>query len=269
MAAPFFPALQERAARRYFLGQSASIIGNWTQSITLNLLLWDSTHSPALLGVLNFLLYGPMLFVPLAFGARLQPTSVKTVTMRVLFASLSLSVGLSIAQSVTSLGMAWVLCAGAAAGVIGALEMPSRQLLLTTVLRDRSALIQAVATNTVVFNVGRMVGPAVAALIYAHLGAVYGFSLTAIGVLFMIVMVWGLPAPAGQVLTPSRKTGRLRAALDYVRLDPFARQFVPVLVCMGVLATLRCIPGSFSSARALAHCALHWSWHPAWVKRRD
>lgn len=235
-AGRYFPALRESAARRYFAGQSASIVGTWTQTITLNLILWEQTHSAGLLGVLNFLLYGPMLFLPAAFGARLQPATVRVVTLRIVAASGLVSLALCVAAWCGLLRPGAILVTGLAMGVIGAIEMPSRQLLLTTLLQDKSLFVNAVATNTLVFNLGRMLGPAVAALIYAKWGAAWAFGLGSLGVLFMCAMMASL---SGVRIPEVRSGGRgsMREAFAHVRRDAFARRFVPLLSCLGIFVS--------------------------------
>lgn len=235
-AGRYFPALRESAARRYFAGQSASIIGTWTQTITLNLMLWEQTHSASHLGLLNFLLYGPMLLLPAAFGARLQPATVRAVTLRIVTVSVVLSLCLCLAAFRGLLGPGAILVAGLAMGVIGALEMPSRQLLLTTLLQDKSLFVNAVATNTLVFNLGRMLGPAIAALIYANWGAAWAFGLGSLGVLFMCAMMASLSSVQ---ISDAKSGGRgsMREAFAHIRRDAFARRFVPLLACLGIFVS--------------------------------
>lgn len=228
----YFPALSEVATRRYFLGQGVSIVCSWTQTITLNLMLWEEIHSAAYQGVLNFLLYGPMLILPAVFGSRLRAANVRAVTLCIVAASLMLSTGLCWAVVQGVLVPDLVLLAGVVMGVIAAIEMPSRQLLLTTVLRDKSLFFNAVATNTLVFNLGRMLGPAVAAMLYGF-GPSFAFALGAAGALLMFCMVAGVHAPQ-EALAQAQQRGSLKEACRHVLGNPFARRFVPTLVCLGI-----------------------------------
>jgi hypothetical protein len=67
-----FPALGDRQVRVYLVGQFASMVGSWTLDVTLNLLVWKLTNSPALLGVLNFLLFGPAMVITPLLSERLS-----------------------------------------------------------------------------------------------------------------------------------------------------------------------------------------------------
>jgi hypothetical protein len=70
-----FPALAEASLRRYLSGQVASVLGSWTQNVTLNLLVYHLSGSAAILALLNFLLYGPQLIVAPVAGSRISSTN--------------------------------------------------------------------------------------------------------------------------------------------------------------------------------------------------
>ena len=227
-----FPALAEPSVRRYMAGQVASILGYWVQAITLNLLLWELTHSPGALGLLNFLLYGPSLVVAPLFGGRLAPAAARATTLRILAGSMLVAATLLALSLTHRLAPPGLLVAALVMGVLAAMEMPARQLLLSTSLADRRLMPNAVAMNTVVFNVGRMVGPAVAAGVFASAGASAAFTLNLAGLAVMWWCVRGVrPHVAGAV--PAR-AGGIRGALGFARADSFARHYLPTLVCMGL-----------------------------------
>lgn len=224
--------------RRYLGGQACSIVGSWTQSITLSLLLWQQTQSPWMLGVLNFLLYGPALVVSPLFGARLHPQRVRAVAQRIVGMALALSLLLLGASVAGVLRPALILGVAAGVGLFAAMEMPARQLLLTTVLQDKARMVNAIALNTLVFNIGRMVGPAVAALIFSHAGASGGFAVSALGLSVMLLCLASLPPATGEDAAPAgpSRTRGLRPALAHVRADAFARRYLPLVALIGLFA---------------------------------
>ena len=225
-----FPALAERGVRRYVLGQAVSTLGFWVQAITLNLLLWDGTHSPVALGLLNFLLYGPMLVVAPLFGGRLKPQHSRDTVLRILACTLTVSAALLVASIAGLLTPAVILGAALVLGVLSAMETPARQLMLTSSLEDRSKLSNAVAMNTVVFNVGRMAGPAVAAIVYSHAGPTVAIACSFVGILTMRLCVRGITTHRIEV----KAAGGMRGALQFARGDEFARRYLPVITCMGL-----------------------------------
>ncbi|MBF6989143.1 MFS transporter [Cupriavidus sp. IK-TO18] len=228
-----FPALAEPAIRRYLCGQTASVMGSWTQNITLNLLLWEQTHAAWQLGLLNFLLYGPALFVAPIFGSRLNPTAARVTALRILFCALFLAACLLAANLAGWLREELVIGASLVCGVLSAMEMPSRQLLLTTTLQDKSSLPSVIALNTLVFNVGRMVGPVIASYAFLRLGATGGFALNIVGLATMLLCIGSLPT-AEQALAPKKSAG-FRMAVAYARGNKIARQCLPTLAVLGLL----------------------------------
>lgn len=197
--------------------------------------MWQMTHSAPMLGLMNFLLTGPMMALPLWAGARMHPATVRRDTLRILSCSCVMALALFVAATAHVLNANLLLVAAAILGVIGALELPARQLLLTSSLSRKGILPNAVAMNTLVYNVGRMVGPAVAAVVFSVAGEAAGFAVNVTGLIIMLLSVWGLVshgsrATAGTTLT----NGGLRKALAFARADPFIRRYLPVLVGLGV-----------------------------------
>nr|WP_040462531.1 MFS transporter [Winslowiella toletana] len=220
--------------RRYLMGQAASIVGLWTQNVTLNLLLWQMSHSPWLLGVLNFLLYCPALIVPLLFGSRLTPARVKGIMMKILCLSMTISSLLLASVLFGFISPPFILLIAAVAGCVSSMELPTRHLLLTSSLQDKSLMYNAVAMNTMVFNIGRMFGPAIAAWSFNHYGAAAGFVISLCGLITMWFAVRSMQVVASE--TGGRRAGGMRNALRYVKNDDFAMRFLPMLAFMGIFA---------------------------------
>lgn len=240
LVAPFviraFPVFGEPVVRRYLGGQLASVLGSWTQNITLSLLLWEQTHSALLIGLLNFLLQVPMLFVPPLAGPRMQPATIRDATLRILRGSLVITCLLLLGAASGQLSAWSVLLLAGLQGVVSALEWPARQLLLTSFLRDRSLLVNAVATNSLIFNIGRMTGPAVAAVLYTHYGATTGFVCSLAGLAVMYAAIRGLPR-AAETEAARKEPPSLRDGLRFAAGDDFARSHVPALVCLGLFVS--------------------------------
>lgn len=226
-----FPALSEASLRRYLSGQVASVLGSWTQNVTLNLLVYHLSGSGAILALLNFLLYGPQLIVAPVAGSRIGAANARRVTLCVLTASLLLTGRLF---TLSLLGVKLILAHGLAIGVSSAVETPARQVLLLTSLQDATHTSNAVAMNTMVYNVGRMVGPTIAGFVYPTLGPRTSFAIYALALCFMAACVRSIrTASAGR---PSRAESGLRDAVGYVLSDAFSARYLPILACIGLFA---------------------------------
>lgn len=229
-----FPALAEPTLRRYLTGQIVSVLGSWTQNVTLNLVVYQLSGSAAVLALLNFLLYGPQLLVAPLAGARVTSSNARRVTLAVLAASVAVAVSLTGLSVVGALTMPLILAHALLIGILSAIESPARQVLLVSCLEDVSRLSNAVAMNTMAYNVGRMVGPTIAAVIFPTLGAPVAFFIYVVALIVMALCVRSM------VIQP-RATGRadkggLRQAFSYIIDDPFTARYLSILVCMGLFA---------------------------------
>ncbi|WP_176072189.1 MFS transporter, partial [Paraburkholderia phenazinium] len=157
-------------------GQIASVLGSWTQNVTLNLLVYHLSGSAAILALLNFLLYGPQLIVAPVAGSRIRSENARRVTLCVLMTSLVLTASLFVLSFAGMLGVKLILAHALAIGISSAIEVPARQVLLLSSLRNASLTSNAVAMNTMVYNVGRMVGPTIAGFVYPAFGERMSFA---------------------------------------------------------------------------------------------
>ncbi|SAL39058.1 transporter, major facilitator family protein [Caballeronia turbans] len=229
-----FPALTEPALRRYLSGQVASVLGSWTQNVTLNLLVYHLSGSAAILALLNFLLYGPQLIVAPIAGSRIRSENARRVTLCVLTVSLVLTGSLITLGTLGVLGVKLILAHALAIGVSSAVEVPARQVLLLTSLRDGTLTSNAVAMNTMVYNVGRMVGPTIAGFVYPTLGPRASFAIYALALCFMATCVRSIRV--SDKARPSRAESSLRDAVGYVMSDAFSARYLPILACIGLFA---------------------------------
>ncbi|CAH2943263.1 MAG: Uncharacterized MFS-type transporter [uncultured Paraburkholderia sp.] len=229
-----FPALSEASLRRYLSGQVASVLGSWTQNVTLNLLVYHLSGSAAILALLNFLLYGPQLIVAPLAGSRIRSANARRATLCVLATSLMLTCSLFTLSMLGVLGVKLILAHALAIGVSSAVETPARQVLLLTSLQDPTHTSNAVAMNTMVYNVGRMVGPTIAGFVYPTLGPGTAFVIYGLALCFMAACVRSIRT--GPAARPARADSSLRDAVGYVMSDAFSARYLPILACIGLFA---------------------------------
>ena len=230
-----FPALAEPTLRRYLTGQVVSVLGSWTQNVTLNLVVYHLSGSAAVLVLLNFLLYGPQLVIAPLAGARITSTNARRATLTVLYSSLVVACSLAVLSALDWLTMPIILGHALAIGILTSIESPARQVLLVSCLKDATHLSNAVAMNTMVYNVGRMVGPTVAAVMYPTLGPPVAFVTYALA---LCVMAWCVRSMSIQLVMKraSDTKGGLRQAFSYILDDRFTARYLSILVCMGLFA---------------------------------
>src|SRR5947208_13234210 len=159
-----FVALRHRNFRLFWSGQLISQIGTWMQTTGQAWLVLELTHSAWLLGVVGALQFLPVMLLALFGGVladRLPKRRVLLFTQS--FAMLQAFV-LWILVATGSVQLWHVLVLAALLGLTNSLDMPTRQAFVVEMV-GREDLPNAVALNSSLFNMARIVGPSLGGLI--------------------------------------------------------------------------------------------------------
>ena len=171
-------ALQNPNYGIYTAGNSVSLIGTWMQRVAVGWLTWQLTGSGAWLGAMAFAdLFPTVLIGPFAGAA-----ADRWDRRRALRAGQSLMLAQALvlfALTATGLITIWLLLALTLfAGVVVAFNQPTRLALIPSLVR-REDLAAAVATNSIIFNSARFLGPAAAGVIIVTGGVAAAFAANA------------------------------------------------------------------------------------------
>jgi MFS family permease len=163
-------ALRHRNFRLFFSGQSISLIGTWMTRIATSWLVYRLTGSALLLGLVGFMGQIPtFLLAPFAgVWVELLWTQALAAAQSLLLAGLTLSKRITIGE---------ILILSAFQGLINAFDMPGRQAFLVQMVEDRKDLGNAIAINSSMVNLARLVGPSLAGLVIAAFGEGYCFAI--------------------------------------------------------------------------------------------
>src|SRR5947199_6638833 len=164
-----FAALSVRNYRRYYGGQAISLIGTWMQMTAQSWLVLSLTHSGAALGGIVALQTLPVLLLA-PYGGVIADRVDKRKLMIALQSVMGLQALVLGVLTVTGAVRVWEI--GVLAVILGlnnAFENPARQsFMLEMVGPDH--LRNAVSLNSVLVNVARTIGPAIAGLLIATVG---------------------------------------------------------------------------------------------------
>jgi MFS family permease len=173
-------ALRHRNFRLFFSGQSISLIGTWMTRIATSWLVYRLTGSALLLGLVGFMGQIPtFLLAPLAgvWVDRLDRRQVLLWTQALAAVQSLLLAWLTLSKRIT---INEVLFLSAFQGLINAFDMPGRQAFLVQMVEDRKDLGNAIAINSSMVNLARLVGPSLAGLVIAAWGEGYCFAIDGI-----------------------------------------------------------------------------------------
>jgi MFS family permease len=216
--------LRSRNFAPYFVGNAASASGTWFQNLAASILVYRLTHSPFLLGVLNFCQFVPVLVLAPWAGALADRVDRRRLLLATQVAASALSgvlAGLAAAGDASE----WVVIGFAGAlGTVLALSQPA-QMALVASLVPREQVARAIAMNSATFNVARALGPTAAAGIIAWKGLAVAFAVNACSYLVLVAALL-VVHPAKQARADR---ARLRDAVGLLRRNPTLLLFLLVV----------------------------------------
>jgi predicted MFS family arabinose efflux permease len=192
-----FRSLRHPNYRLYFVGQLVSLVGSWTQITTLIWLAHEQTHQarwPAFLAAVQI---GPTFLLGPWGGALADRVRRRGLIVRTQFAFLTCALILLALHLAGQLTVGAMLAVMFAHGVVQAIDLPAR-LAFVPGLVGREDLSNAVALNSLLFNVARAVGPALAAVLLESAGAEWCFVVNALSYLAIIGALSLIRLPTAQ-----------------------------------------------------------------------
>jgi MFS family permease len=160
-------ALRHRNFRLFFGGQTISLIGTWMTRIATSWLVYRLTGSALLLGTVSFAGQIPtFLFAPFAgvWVDRLNRRQVLVWTQTLSMIQSFLLAALTLSGHIT---IELILVLSVMQGIINAFDMPGRQSFMVQMVGDRADLGNAIAINSSMVNLARLIGPSLAGMLIA------------------------------------------------------------------------------------------------------
>lgn len=229
------PALASRDYRLWFVGQGISVIGTWLQNTGQAWLVLKLTNSPLKLGILTSVQYLPSLLLSLFIGPILDRYPKRSILLwtQSLFAFLAALLAAIVFSGVEQY---WhVLAIAALTGLVTAIDWPARQSFVSEQVEDKDAVVNAIALNSTIFNIARVIGPAIGGALIAIVGIPWTFALNALSYLAVIASLWAMHS--GRVAY-APKAGHyqsdIREGLEYIKKR---KSIAILLVIVGVIST--------------------------------
>ena len=174
-----FSSLQHPNYRLWFTGQVISIIGSWMQATAQGFLVYELTQSAAFLGIVGFASGVPSWLFTLFGGVVADRVSRRKMLIIAQSAMMLLAFLLAFLVF-TNLVQPWhVVVLAFLLGVANAFDAPARQAFVVELV-GRADMTNAIALNSSIFNIGTVIGPAIAGLIYGWLGPAWCFTINGI-----------------------------------------------------------------------------------------
>ncbi|WP_143316702.1 MFS transporter [Clostridium sp. HBUAS56017] len=181
-----FVSLKHRNFRYYWIGMCVSLIGTWMQNIAQPWLAYSLTDSPFLLSLIGILQFTPMLIFSLFAGVIIDKFSKKKILIFTQITSLIITLILAILVWSGQVQYWHILLMATLLGIVNTLDMPSRQSFIIELV-GKEDLMNAIALNSMVFNVARIIGPAIAGIVMGYYGVKVCFFVNSISFAAVVV----------------------------------------------------------------------------------
>jgi MFS family permease len=230
-----FRAFRNRNYTLFFAGQSISQIGTWMQRTAVTWVIYSLTHSAFMLGLAVFAQQFPSFLLSLHGGVISDRYSRHKILLITQTASMVQAVLLAI-LIITNHYVVWeILTLSMILGIINAFDVPARQPMVHEMVNDKEDLPNALALNSGMVNIARLVGPALSGIVLQAFGASICFSLNALSFMAVITSLLLMKLPP---FTPSPVKKRiiyeLAEGLKYLRQTPGISTIILLLTILSL-----------------------------------
>src|SRR5712692_3848844 len=214
-----FEAFRERDYRLFWTTQFISNIGSWMQGIAQGWLVYRLTDSPFLLGFVGFANSIPQFFLMLPGGVVADRFDRRRVVSASQWVQTLAALFLATMIYLHRLAVWQIIAAAIVTGIAMSFSGPAYQAMVVDLLDDRSRLTNAVAMNSLQFNLSRAIGPLLAGVTLSTLGGFWCFFFNAISFLPLIRVLGRLEKRQRPPQSTARLWERLAEGFRYVRAD--------------------------------------------------
>ena len=206
-----FKAFHYRDFRLMFTGACISSIGTWMQNLAQAWLVLDISKSPFYLGLDAFLAGIPIFFFSLIGGVVADRVERRKVLLMSQYVQMSSAFILTALILVGAVKIWEILFLSFVVGLAQSFGGPAYAALIPSLV-SKEDMPNAIALNSIQFNVARVLGPAIGGLALDNLGAVWCFGLNGLSFLAPIVSLTilntrYLPEKTGESIFASMKKG--------------------------------------------------------------
>jgi MFS family permease len=225
-----FRAFSSRNYRLFFSGQSISLIGTWMQKTAVSWVIYSLTHSTFMLGLTLFASLFPAFLFSMVGGVVSDRYDRYRVLLTTQAASLIQAVLLAILILLKHYEVWEILTLSVILGIINAFDVPARQALVYEMVDDKDDLPNALALNSSMVNLSRIIGPALAGLVLEGIGDGACFLLNALSFVAVIASLLLMKLPKYVKKTHKKNAfGEWIEGLVYIRRTPSIGSLVLML----------------------------------------
>ena len=186
-----FASFRYRNYQLYFGGQLVSNVGTWMQIIAQGWLVYELTHSELVLGIVGFASAIPALLVTPWGGVVVDWVNKRSLLIITQLAAMILAFILAVLTFTDKVTVWQIVILAAFTGLVNAFDAPARMAFIVDMV-NRPDLPNAIALNSLMFNLARVLGPAIGGILLAAVGAAWCFTINGISFLAVVVCLMAM-----------------------------------------------------------------------------
>jgi len=236
MSITTFNAFRNRNYRLFFISQSISQIGTWMQRTAVSWVVYTITHSAFMLGLTVFASQFPSFLFSLLGGIAADRYSRYKLLLLTQTLSMLQAILMAILVFANHYTVWEILTLSVILGIINAFDVPARQPLVHEMVTDKADLPNALALNSSMVNLARLVGPALSGIVLQKFGAGICFSVNALSFVAVITSLLLMKLPR-YISTPVKKkvTSELVEGFVYLKNTPSINRIMLLLALVSLL----------------------------------
>jgi predicted MFS family arabinose efflux permease len=231
-----FKAFEYPEFRRMWIGACTSSVGTWMQQLAQSWLVFEISGSSRLLGLDAFLGQIPIMLLSLVGGV----VADRVDRRRILLASQFVQMGcafLLTALVATGTVQVWhILCLSFTVGMAQAFGGPAYQALIPMLVKSED-LPNAIALNSIQFNLARIIGPVLGGLALSKLGAAWCFGLNGLSYIAVVITLWMVKARFTPEMGKETMLDSMKRGFQFIRGQASMVSLIVLaflLTCLGI-----------------------------------
>lgn len=218
-----------------WIGACTSSIGTWMQIVAQGWLIYRLSHSAFYLALDQFLAGIPIFLFSLIGGVVADRKERRKILLMSQYVQMACAAILTVLVATGTVHVWHILCLSFTAGLAQAFGGPAYQALIPTLV-ERDDMPNAIALNSIQFNMAVTIGPALAGQALAKLGETWCFGLNALSFLAPIITL----SMISDRFTPGKITesifGSLKQGIAFVRKQGSMEALIVLAFCMTALS---------------------------------
>ena len=229
-------ALHYRNFQLFMGGQSISLVGTWMQRMAVSWLVYEMTHSAFMLGLVAFASRIPMMFLSPYAGAYVDRHSRYRTLLVTQVASMVQAGLLALVVLTGHYNILIIILLSIMLGVINAFDAPSRQSLMIVLVQNKNDLPNAIALNSTMVTLARLVGPAVAGILLSTVGEGICFLINFLSFIAVIstLLMMKINVPP-KVKHVEHIWQNLRQGFTYLKRNPGLRNCIILMAALSFI----------------------------------